>query len=203
MRPLVLAALIATTAAGYGWTSPRAAAQTAGTATPYPGDPADCQIAPRPANDFTALREEPPPATPDLPPNPFQGEPADPATVAAVTETVHEFFACFNAGDFGRIAALYTDEGFHRNFSGPGADVTAEDLADLLRPRPTPPEQWRILEGIDDVRMLPDGRATTIVDAAGQRSLLVLAPGGDRYLIDGAYPLPAAPAPAATPQRSG
>lgn len=77
-------------------------------------DPSECRVAPRPIDDFRALadasasRQSPPVGTPTSMLQPGT-KPADPATVAAVTATLHELLACGNAGDGRRVPALYTD----------------------------------------------------------------------------------------------
>ena len=134
---------------------------------PVTPDPADCVIAPRALEEIVAIAATPVPeavvsqATPFMPP---AGEQADAATAAAVTETIYQVFACANAGAPLRFANLYTDRFLGFFFGGvPTADVE-EFLA--LPPQPLPQDQQRIIRGINEVQVLPDGRAgvTIILD---------------------------------------
>lgn len=90
-----------------------------------------------------------------------QGKPADAATADAVKATLLQVFACANAGDPLRFASLYTDQ-FLRDFFGgvPQADLEAF-LA--MAPQPLPAEQQRIIRGVGDVEILPDGRARVVI----------------------------------------
>jgi sulfur carrier protein ThiS len=98
-------------------------------------------------------------ATPDVVVE--RGTAADAATADAVKATLLQVFACANAGDPLRFASLYTDS-FLRDFFGgvPQADLEAF-LG--LEPQPLPAEQRRIIRGIGDVELLPDGRARVVI----------------------------------------
>ena len=90
-----------------------------------------------------------------------QGMPADAATADAVRATLLQVFACANAGDPLRFASLYSDQ-FLRDFFGgvPQADLEAF----LGMPaQPLPAEQRRIIRGVGDVELLPDGRARVVI----------------------------------------
>src|SRR5690606_31270033 len=90
-----------------------------------------------------------------------QGAPADAATADAVKATLLQVFACANAGDPLRFASLYTDQ-FLRDFFGgvPQADL---DAFLGMPPQPLPAEQQRIIRGVGDVELLPDGRARVVI----------------------------------------
>ena len=59
------------------------------------------------------------------------GAPADDQTVAAVTATIHEIFACFDAAQYARAFALMTDDAA-REF-GPDVSDPAEDTPEEVR----------------------------------------------------------------------
>lgn len=89
------------------------------------------------------------------------GMAADAATADAVRATLLQVFACANAGDPLRFASLYT-EPFLRDFFG---GVPQSDLEAFLgmEPQPLPAEQQRIIRGLGDVELLPDGRARVVI----------------------------------------
>ena len=91
------------------------------------------------------------------------GEPADPETAESVTATVREVFACFNAGDFGRALALFSDD-LAQQF-GPEPTATVEDVrAFLEQPAEPAPEEMRIrLVAVTDVSVTDDGRVAAVV----------------------------------------
>ena len=87
---------------------------------------ATCQVAPRPAGFFDQIAATPgatkatPVGTPAGSASPValpQGQPADQATVAAVSEVERQLVACLNAGDYARAYALYTDDYLRRNLT--------------------------------------------------------------------------------------
>lgn len=115
------------------------------------------------------------------------GVPADPETVAAVTDTLHQLFACQAAGNLPATAAVLTEYG-GGTFLGYGVFTFAEgvqsvdlipgepidpQLIDLFlgaaqMPAPLPAEYRAILYGVEDVRDLGGGHYSTItVLAAG------------------------------------
>jgi hypothetical protein len=80
-------------------------------ATPAPG----CDVPPRDEDDLTALNAGASPvagATPIAmnPIAPPEGDPVDAATLNALDATLVEVVACADAGDLGRLLALYSDE---------------------------------------------------------------------------------------------
>jgi hypothetical protein len=119
------------------------------------------------------------------------GEPADEATVAGVTAAAREIFACFNAGDFARATALFSDE-LAQQF-GPEPGDTVEDVRAFLEapPEPAPAEEWGRVLAVTDVSVAADGRVAAIVvteDPAvptGVESALVFfVEEGGRWLAD-------------------
>jgi hypothetical protein len=139
-------------------------AQTAMPAAyPVAPDPAECVIEPASIEEIAAIMGTPvagtaDSATPFVPP---AGEPADLETSAEVVATLHQVFACANAGDLPRVASLFTDD-FVRNFFG---GVPLEDLLDVLAtpPQPLPEDQKRVIIRFEEVQLLPDGRAGVVI----------------------------------------
>jgi len=136
-----------------------------GTPGPYPvaPDPSECVIEPTQTGEIAAILETPvaepaQSATPFVPP---AGALADAETSAAVVATLRQVFACANAGDPLRVASLYTDD-FLRDFFG---GVPREDLLKFLAapPQPLPEDQKRVIVGIGEVQLLPDGRAGAVI----------------------------------------
>jgi hypothetical protein len=86
------------------------------------------------------------------------GEPADPEVAAAATETIETLHACYNANDYPRAFALFTDAGLAR--VAPGFGLTDKDLAFLAEqpdPPPAPKEAWRAV-AVREATAQPDGR---------------------------------------------
>ena len=182
-------------------------------ATPAPAislgevlDPAECQVEARSADDLLALwYQENDAGTPVLAtpvadadmeltsvPVPL-GEPADAETVEAVTATVREVLACFNAGDFPRALSLFTDP-LVQQF-GPEPGQSPEDAIAFLEatPEPAPREQRVTLLAVTDVSVMADGRVGAFVisdDPSGppegvETELIVFVEEGGRWLVDG------------------
>ena len=153
-----------------------------------------CTVAPRTADELIAIwsapAATPPPGSDDATVTPAPtGEPADAATVAAITATARELIACNNAGDFGRVFAFYTDEFIRRAFGG---DPTAKEQVPALLATPAaplPPEARTTLLAVRDVRVLADGRVGAIMEDVDPRQkvtvFLIFAQVGDRWLVDG------------------
>jgi hypothetical protein len=158
MVPLVLPLLLSIVPSG------SAEAQTATPAVyPMAPDPGECVIEPAPVEEIAAILATPV-AEPADNPTPFvlpAGEPADAETSAAVVATLHQVFACANAGDPLRVASLFSDD-FVRTFFG---GVPLQDLLDFLAvpPQPLPEDQKRIIVRFGEVRHLPDGRAGVVI----------------------------------------
>nr|AMP56717.1 hypothetical protein [uncultured bacterium] len=164
-------------------------------AYPMAPDPADCRVEPRSIESVTAAVGTPTASDPAAAssPTPFvrpEGQPADNATSEAVTGTVHELFACANAGDFLRIFALYTDD-FLRDFLA-GTPVNEEVIALFTAsPVPLPEQEMRVIIRIEEVQILPDGRAGVVVvldepddPRTEEPDYVILERDGDRWLID-------------------
>jgi hypothetical protein len=139
-------------------------AQT-GTPAGYPTapDPGQCVIESASIEEITAILGTPvaepiESSTPFVPP---AGSPADAETTAEVVATLHQLFACANAGDPLRVASHFTDD-FVRDFFG---GAPRQDLLDFLAtpPQPLPGDQQRIIVRIEEVQLLPDGRAGVVI----------------------------------------
>lgn len=159
-HPLLIGALIASALLPCG-----VRAQEMATPGPFPQAPgsAACVVEARTAADVLAVLDTAPAtpayATPDA--VAARGAAADAASSAAVKATLLQVFACANAGDPLRFASLYTDP-FLRDFFG---GVPQADLVAFLGmpPQPLPVEQQRIIRGLGDVELLPDGRARVVI----------------------------------------
>lgn len=178
-----------------GVASPSGAQEATPVAELVTPDPAVCQVAPRPAESLAAFIGTPPAgaATPvGAAPAPFvppAGTPADAATVAGVTATAEELFACYNANDLARVVALFTDDYLRRSFAAEGV------TADALRLFAAPPEarpaaEWEAIS-VRDVRLLPDGRVGALLvgrnpatDPPDFADFTVFVERDGRYLID-------------------
>ncbi len=194
----------------------RALPDRAGAAQTAPG-PDECRVAPRSPASLLALGGTPsadgsvaPSTAPRPTPTPLDpgaGEPADAETIAGVTATVRELVACTNARDTLRRLALYTDTHLRPTFVR-----TPPGFADRVATQPVPaqPAEWVAIVAIEDVRLLPDGRAVARVVAATagghthgpaptggsppagvaagsartETNVFVLARAGDRWLVD-------------------
>ena len=163
---------------------------------PVTPDPALCRVAPRPIADFTRFLGTPgPPAANSATPAasssttfvPPQGEPADPTTTAAVAATAVEIFACYNAGDFLRGTALWTDAFVAKVFRE--SPPTEEEIAYFAAtPVPRSPDEADQILALREVVVLPDGRVGAFVDLQFPEGLEtqygILVREGDRYLLD-------------------
>jgi hypothetical protein len=183
--------LLATIAAG------GAVAQSATPTYPVAPDPAECVVAPRPVAEIVAVMDRSA-ATPLVDralastPTPVAtpvGEPADAETAAEVVATLHQLFACANAGDPLRAAHFFSDDFLPVFFGGlPRSDLIAFLSAP---PQPFPEEQKRIIVRIEEVRLLPDGRAavTIVLDEPDDPRTeepddVILEDVGGRWLVD-------------------
>jgi hypothetical protein len=172
-------------------------------------DPAECTVEALPTDEMVALWFQendagtPVVATPEPAPDMFPesvpvplGEPADAATVAAVTATVREVIACFNAGSFVRAFALYS-EALQQQFGPEPEDTVADVQAFLEMPdEPLPADEQTRLVAVTDVSVMADGRVGAFVvldDPQGppdgaETALLLLVQGDDRWLVDAIVP---------------
>jgi hypothetical protein len=139
-------------------------------AYPIAPDPAACVVAPMAMDDLVMTVGTPSPGEETLAPEPATlepfvippGEAADAETAAAVIATLHEVFACTNAGDFPRVYALFTAD-FTRDFFAQ-TPLTPDVIAFLgAPPQPLPTDQQRIIVRFGEVQMLDDGRAGVVV----------------------------------------
>lgn len=164
-------------------------------AYPLTPDPADCRIEPRSIESLIAVMGTPAAASPAAPasPTPFvrpDGEPADAATAAAVIATVHEVFACANAGDFLRIYANFTDD-YLRHFLA-GTPMNDQVIGFFTAsPVPLPEAEKRIIVRFEEVQLLADGRAGVVVvldepddPRTEEPDYIILEQVGDRWLLD-------------------
>jgi len=169
-----------------------------------PPTAAECQIAPRSEAEIMALAATPvaSAATPEAPEPATlpEGDPADPAVIAALEQTLREVVACAEARDLGRLLALYTDEYIR-------SEVFADEPVPIVpgSSGAGTPEPGSSPVGVDrtpvilEARMLPDGRAAalvTIVEPGAPVDVVWFAEVSDRWLIDAVRP---AATPAATP----
>ena len=167
-------------------------------------DPARCRVEPRPLADLQRLSATPAAAAPapaDPRPDLGDGAPADPETVAAVTATIEHLYACYNAGDYLRAFALFTDDGLRRAL--PGLGLTAKDLAFIAGPPVPPPKAaWQAV-AVRQVTTLSDGRARARLDGGAPvgpfAADVVLLETDGQYRIDHLLPVKAASG-AATPE---
>jgi hypothetical protein len=146
------------------------AAQEA-TPGPLPTIPAadECQVSPRTIESVLTARTSGTPvpevdvgSEEQLP----KGAPADAATIAAVTAVEREFAACYNAAQWLRALALFTDNAI-RTFADDFA--SDQELTEFLATPGTPDadalgEIQIVLVAVRDVRVLPDGRVGAVVE---------------------------------------
>lgn len=136
-------------------------------------------------------------------PEPFalpEGEVADEAMVAAITGTMREVLACYNAGNFLAYVEFLTDDGF-REYA---AEPISEEEVEFFRtgtPQVVPEAFYATLVAVREARVQEDGRVGALVDsivaAETQVDFFIFEEQGDgTYLIDavveglaGRYPL--------------
>ncbi len=159
-RSLLVGAMVIGAMPPYG-----ALAQEMATPGPFPQTPAPeaCVAEALTVEDVLAALEgasaTPSIATPDAVAG--QAMAADAETADAVKAALLQVFACANAGDPLRFASLYTDQ-FLRDFFGGVPQADLEAFLGML-PQPLPDEQQRIIRGVGDVELLPDGRAQVVI----------------------------------------
>jgi hypothetical protein len=160
--------------------------------------PEECTVAPRTVDELQALFALP--ATPTaVPASPTSvtlpaGTPVDAATADAVESAIRQFIACFNAGDFWRQMATYSDryvQVYLQAYLDPATGVSQEIYDLYATPKPVESDHQTALIGIGEIVQLPDGRVATTVtaddpsdDIPPGRSLVYLTKQGDRWLID-------------------
>jgi hypothetical protein len=177
-------------------------------------DPAECQVEPISVETLLPLwfpeqaatpRPATPTAQPELASVPLPlGEPADPATVAAITGTVRELFACQNRIENGRLYALLSEELLRQ--IGPPPGEGPEDLPAHLAPfEPISVEEYVRLIAVTDVAVMVDGRVAALVIAddppippeGPETQLVLFVEDGDRWVIDAVAGFTAVAAPPA------
>jgi hypothetical protein len=189
MRSAILVGLLIS----FALTSSSSAQQATPVATPMAIDPGECTTEPRPIGEMRGLVEAglpqvvasiagTPIASGTPRPRAISGEPADAATVAAVTDVVMQFAACTETGDLPAIAALLTEDGaaaylsfgflsFRSIVAGgwddtPSADIDPMQLnlylGALQLHAPLPADVVPTLYGIESVTQLDDGRVQVI-----------------------------------------
>jgi hypothetical protein len=137
-------------------------------------NPEECTAEPRSIDDLLLVVGSPPPAGSGednsaaraASPEPFDlpaGEPADEETVAGVTATIRQIFACQNAGEALRGMSRVTDEFIRTQV---GYQVYDEDTLAFLQASPVPlsEEQQVQLHGIREITRHADGRVGALVD---------------------------------------
>lgn len=210
---LIVALFVASLLAPGGMSLAIAQEATPAADLPVTPDPALCLVEPRPLTFFEQYLGTPSAATPTdegaaavegtldefVPP---AGEPADPATVAAVTATAVEIVACFNAGDLPRAFALYTDTMIESFAAG---EPLPQEEFDAMAASPVAAldEQRSTVLAVRDVVLLPDGRVGAFADfefedGYRETQYAILVQEGDRWLIDEILlfaPLAATPTP--------
>ncbi|HEX2282747.1 MAG TPA: hypothetical protein VHG52_13400 [Thermomicrobiales bacterium] len=190
MVPLVLVVVL--TGALQSGVKAQGATPTADFITP---DPDECMVEPRSLEALTALAAPsgaaatPQAAAESTPSDLPTGGPADAETIAAVTATATELFACYNANDLLRVFALFTDDYLERAFAAEG--VTGEALGFFAAPQAARPEEERESVSVRDVQVLPDGRVGAFLvvrnPAAADSEAVdftVFVEAEGRYLID-------------------
>lgn len=137
--------------------------------TPITPEPSECVVAPRPVDalirigaaatsgiDGTEINSEMDPAN-----IPISG-PADQITTAGVVASVRQYIACLNAFDSVRSFALFTDGYLAKILYDygplPGLVLSAGQIPTVL-----PADVWRSF-AVSSVGLLPDGRATAVVN---------------------------------------
>jgi copper transport protein len=137
-----------------------------------------------------------------------QGTPANNVEIAAVTETVRQFVACTNAGDYGRQLALYTTRYLEPQFAvlDQSGRQNAIDRANGPA-RPLPPGNQLGLQSVAEVRRLDDGRLAArvvTIDPVNHPHtvdvILILAEEAGSWRIDEIRQPPPAPTAPSTPE---
>jgi hypothetical protein len=157
--------------------------------------PAECTVAPRPADELRALFRQtaatPLPTSLEASPAPAgapAGPPADEQTVAEIDAAWHMLLACINSGDQARMFALFSDDMVRRQFVVDIAfGVTEDALFSYLNATPTPiqPEQLVPFTPFTDVRTLGDGRVAAIGPGEhGRGDVRIFVRDDGRWLLD-------------------
>jgi copper transport protein len=123
---------------------------------------ADCTIAPRDIDQLIEITTAAPPDPSNMLEWPI-GNPAPTGQQASVEETVRQYIACSNAGDYERVLATSTLRYLAPQFAtlDDAGRTAALDLA--ANPQPNPEGEWLAIASIEPARALPDGRLATRV----------------------------------------
>jgi hypothetical protein len=156
-----------------------------------------CTVEPRTTDELIALFSTASPDDPvviDMSATIIVGETADLVSAQHVTSTIHQAFACLNAGDFGRFFSLLTDGAIVKIFPWMAEVLADEATADeALAPQPPGEEHQQTILGIGSIAQLPDGRYSAVVvgiDPSGSDApfalYLILTESDGTWLIDDA-----------------
>jgi hypothetical protein len=115
-------------------------------------EPATCDVAPRVIEDILNLTAVTPDEVLEIGPLP-EGEPADPASTAAIAATLEEMAACLTAGQMLRFYALHSDE-WLRRFAAQVEGITTFTTSTV----PLDDGEYAVYLGPWRVQRLPDGR---------------------------------------------
>jgi hypothetical protein len=181
----------------------------AGQSTPSPrvAEPGDCTVEPRPFpiwDGTPPTRIETAPVTSAGPFVPPEGQAVDKVVVEGITATVEESIACTNSGEIRRVLSLFSDNRVRAFFVGRGAPAPSE-IESILSQPPTPvPEDRRLtLMSIQDVRLLPDGRAGAIIETRSDDTVFLdfvfFVEEDGRWLIDDSVAIDSSTQVGATP----
>ena len=159
-------------------------------------DPEACQIEPRTIENLASFLATPSAspavdaATPQVPDAP-DGVPADVDVVEGITATAYELYACYNANDFLRVFAFFTDGYMTRSFAS--EDIAPDAIGLFATPIPAQAADERFSISVQDVQVLVDGRIGANVithsplgDGADTPTYYIFVEQDGRYLVDDA-----------------
>lgn len=126
-----------------------------------------CTVEPRTADELIALFASASPTDPVAMATTATielGEPADAVSAQHVTETIHQAFACLNAGDYGRFLALISERTVVTHFPWV-AEMLADEAsaAEVMTPHPPEAAYQQTILGIGSIAQLADGRYSAVV----------------------------------------
>lgn len=154
----------------------------------------ECDVTPRSSKFFDDLvtTEREPVSSPSSSPRQGTlptGSPVPEELILAITRTMEQIIACSNAGDFARVATLFTDDYWRREARSP---AVGQSFADAVATPPTrvPAAEREELVAIRDVRLLADGRVGAVVvlsnarDADPDPDVVIFEKVGEAWLVD-------------------
>ena len=128
---------------------------------------ADCIVEPRTPDSLIAIFADATPVADSAPETNATiplGVTANEATSAEITATIHQAFACQNAGDFARFFALLTDHAILTIFPWIGPMLLDdESAAEMLAVVPPGDDFQQTILGIGAISDVGDGRFTAVV----------------------------------------